>query len=134
MGDGVAEEGSDSPAMKHRGPVEDLKSTAQLESYSQTSMTDVEVLTNGIGRGDAPHSESGPVPNDGGGKLSEMDALEKREKLFSRQDSDRGGGGGGGVGGGGNKDKGVAIEGQSGDMKQEAGDMQVSYCFTLCVW
>ena len=114
---GKDEEGSDTPPLKHQLPPNqvDLR-PSPLDSYSTTSLA--ELLANGIMKGDA-HSESGAVPNDTG-KLSAVDAMEKREKLLSRQNSDRGGGGGGG---GGNKEK--KGEGQTGEMMQETGDIQV---------
>ena len=119
----VREEGSecDSPSLKLKTLVEqeDTKTTTttsstKLESFSQTSLNDdMEVLTNGIGKGGLNFESGTAILNDG--KVSVMDAPEKRDKLFSRQNSDRGAGG----------------EGQTGERKQETEDMEVSFYLPL---
>ena len=133
-------EDSDDTSLKQRLAEQEIIKSAGLDSSSQTSLARVEpkvVLINGIGKGDG-HFESGALPNDG--KLPAIDAPEsqrvdvpKIERSFSRQNSDRGGtgegtgGGGGGGGGVVNGEKGVVVEGQTGEVKQEANEIQVSW-------
>ena len=103
-----------------------------LDSSSQTSLAGDEpkttaVLTNGIIKGDG-HLKSEPVPNDDGRqeKLPGTDSksspsgspetVPRREQVFSRQNSDRGG----------NGEKPMVVNGPTGELKNEATDIEVS--------
>lgn len=116
------EDGGTAVVKEQVGLQEDVKSTG-LDSLGQTREETKPLLTDGTGKVDGGF-ESGTVPIESS-KLSAIDAAEKRGQFLSRQNLDRGGGGGG------NGENGIAVEGKTGEMKQEANEIQVSWCTSL---
>lgn len=113
------EDGGTAVVKEQVGLHEDIKSSG-LDSLGQTREETKALLIDGTGKVDGGF-ESGTVPIESS-KLSAIDAAEKRGQFLTRQNSDRGGGGGGG-----NGENGIAVEGKTGETKQEANEIQV--CF-----